>query len=491
MPIVQRLEESMDENGDQPVQPAHERWTDMEGRTWDVELAPGVIALHGEPGRIELVGPDILRDLFISPWDGGVLLRFETFDLRAAFVLSRADAERSLGTVGFRRSSAPQKDSTEEEERSATSTPLLFPKVSPLAIWALISSALVFVPIVGLVPAVATMVLLGLHRRRVRRSAAWEHSRSLCRVAASFLVLGLAVSAIGTYWLVRNVQAPRSATPASFDIEGPSLSRPHSNDVQAPGGSKKGNVLAQVTGEERNWGLIGIGLIVLLISLTFHEAAHAITAWWLGDDFARRLGRVTLNPAAHIDLFGTVLLPIVLFLASAPIFGYAKPVPVRSEVFRSPRRDDILVSIAGPGANLFLSAISLALLLGLSGVLGLVAPEARLTGLASPDIFEPSTASGFAGAQVFAGVVTFLRLSFQINLFLAFFNLIPIPPLDGSWVLGHLFPRTIGPLMDRIRPYGIIIFAVAVFSNLFQYLMIPMIVAFIPALLLLEWCTPF
>jgi Zn-dependent protease len=152
--------------------------------------------------------------------------------------------------------------------------------------------------------------------------------------------------------------------------------------------------------------------IVALFAITFHEAAHGFVAAACGDDTAKRLGRVSLNPIRHIDLVGTILLPTVLYLIHAPIlFGWAKPVPVDWTKLRHFKRDMMLVAAAGPGANFALAAVSGALL--------------------------------FAGVPYAAPqwMMTALSTSVAFNLVLGVFNLIPIPPLDGSKVLAGLLPE--------------------------------------------------
>ena len=458
-------------------------WLDNQGRRWRIDLPPDRVVLRGEDDVLELSRDAWARDIYIAPHGGGYIVRFETFDLSVGFALPADQALPLIGHIGARLAREERPAIPEDEPRSAQ--PLLWPKVSPLAVWALICSALAFVPVLGLLPAVATAVLLLAHGRRVRRARAWSHSRALCTAALVFLIAGLMVSAVSTIVLVRNVgDVLRYETYP--EEEPPELQQGSSiHTAQLVGWGDTGWL------ENVNWGLLVAGLFVVLASLTFHEAGHAITAWWLGDDFARRMGRATLNPLAHIDPIGTVIFPLILFLAGVGVFGWAKPVPVRTEVLDRPRRGHILISLAGPGANLLLAAASLMLLLGLGGVVGFLAPEAVVTSYALPDPFTPVTASGFPLSTFFGALCTILKLSFFINVLLAFFNLIPIPPLDGSWVLEHLFPFTLGPVYQRIRPYGFLLFLGLLYTGVLQYLLLPVALVILPGFLLLEFCTVF
>ena len=184
--------------------------------------------------------------------------------------------------------------------------------------------------------------------------------------------------------------------------------------------------------------LLRIGLLALpvVIAITFHEAAHGYVAKRFGDDTAARLGRVSFNPLKHIDPFGTILLPALLLLSHAGfLFGYAKPVPVNFGRLNNPKRDMIWVAAAGPATNIALAAVSAVLL-----AIGLHA---------SP---EPSEAL----ATLFLG-------SLQINLVLAFLNLLPLPPLDGGRVMTGLLPHRLSAPFARIEPYGFFILIGALF----------------------------
>jgi Zn-dependent protease len=191
-----------------------------------------------------------------------------------------------------------------------------------------------------------------------------------------------------------------------------------------------------------------VGIAVLLLSLTVHEAAHAWTADRLGDPTARQLGRVSLNPIVHIDPIGTVLFPLLAILTRFPLIGWAKPVPVNMRYLRDPRRDFTLVAAAGPLSNLFL-AITAAVLIRL-------------------------TSPGSLAEEVFT-------MAILINVLLALFNMIPVPPLDGGNVLAGLLPARMAIQFDRLRPYGILILYALMFSGILGALV------FDPAYAIVSW----
>ncbi len=170
-----------------------------------------------------------------------------------------------------------------------------------------------------------------------------------------------------------------------------------------------------------------VWVLPALLAITLHEAAHGWAAWKLGDDTAYREGRVTFNPFRHVDPFGTVLLPAMLLLMRAPfLFGWAKPVPVNFYRLRNPRRDMVLVAAAGPGVNL---ALAFACALAGHGVSWL------------PDGVDEWVVDNLSNAIV-------------LNLVLAVFNMIPLPPLDGGRVAVGLLPRELGLPLARLEPYG-------------------------------------
>jgi Zn-dependent protease len=199
--------------------------------------------------------------------------------------------------------------------------------------------------------------------------------------------------------------------------------------------------------------------IVLLFSLTVHEAAHAWTADCLGDSTARKLGRVSLNPLVHIDPIGTVVFPLLAIVAGVPLIGWAKPVPVSVQKLRHARRDYVLVAAAGPASNLTLAVIA-ALLLRLIPV-------------------SPVT---LGEANVSVPIASMLGRALYINVLLAVFNMIPIPPLDGGNVIGGLLPRSLAYRFDAlIRPYGFILLYALMLTRGLDYLIGR------PATFLLSW----
>ena len=182
-----------------------------------------------------------------------------------------------------------------------------------------------------------------------------------------------------------------------------------------------------------------VSLPAFLLAIVLHEVAHGYVAYLLGDDTAKRAGRLTLSPIAHLDPIGTIF-----FLFSSWMwmgFGWARPVPVMIERLRNPRRDEVLVTLAGPGANL-LQAIAWAVLL--------------------------RVAIPFAGSTLGYALVNFCLLGVGINVLLLLFNLLPIPPLDGSHVAARLLGFDQPGLIERLAPIGFLVLVVFLSSGLFQ-----------------------
>jgi len=189
---------------------------------------------------------------------------------------------------------------------------------------------------------------------------------------------------------------------------------------------------------------VALWSVPVLAAVILHEIAHGAVALRLGDDTAQRMGRLTLNPLPHIDPIGTVVLPALLLFVGAPVFGYARPVPVNYAKLRDPRRGMVLVALAGPATNVALAALSalafrwlVAFVAGLEG-----APEGVATRIAG-SILVPLALMARHGAV--------------INVVLAVFNLLPIPPLDGGRVLTGLLPIAQARVIAAVEPFGLLI----------------------------------
>ena len=197
-----------------------------------------------------------------------------------------------------------------------------------------------------------------------------------------------------------------------------------------------------------------VGLLInfslLLISVSLHEFSHGWVAYKLGDNTAKNSGRLTLNPLAHIDLFGTIILPITLFITTSGnfVFGAAKPVPINYMALRNPKRDIIWVGASGPASNLIFA--------GILAILWRMLP------------YHP--------------IIDYIILMLiTINVILALFNLVPIPPLDGSRIIMGILPDKISRVYASIEPYGFIIVIFLIFAGLFGAIVEPV------ARILLSW----
>ncbi len=214
-----------------------------------------------------------------------------------------------------------------------------------------------------------------------------------------------------------------------------------------------------------NIPVLVINLFVLLFAITIHEASHGWAAWKMGDSTARALGRVTLNPIAHIDLFGTIIVPLLLVIARAPAFGWAKPVPVNPYNLRHPRQDSLWISLAGPAANLAAGATALVLL-----VLLKAARPGTVDFLLGFLTGRGSLPPGFYPLE---GLALILFYAVLINIYLAVFNLIPVPPLDGSGILAGLLSDEAAARYDRLRPYGFFLVLILVYAGVLNVIIRP------------------
>jgi len=200
---------------------------------------------------------------------------------------------------------------------------------------------------------------------------------------------------------------------------------------------------------------------VLIASLSVHEAAHAWTANRLGDPTARHLGRLSINPAVHIDPIGTLLFPLIAMLTNLPLIGWAKPVPVDSRYLKHPKRDFAIIAAAGPISNLLMAtagAIILALI--------------------------PDSAPGdIAGRALAAPLQDLFRGFVIINVLLAVFNMIPVPPLDGGNVLLGILPHAGARLVEQLRPYGFLILYALMLTGTLNFLLGPVAYSIVRILL--------
>jgi Zn-dependent protease len=187
-------------------------------------------------------------------------------------------------------------------------------------------------------------------------------------------------------------------------------------------------------------------MIAFLFAISVHESAHAWTASRCGDPTARMLGRVSLNPIRHIDPIGTIVMPLVAAISGIPLLGWAKPTPVDPRNFRNPVMDDILVSVAGPVSNFIVATGALLLLGGIS--LSSASGHTLVMGLVA--------GGGAASDSALVPVAMLLFELMLINIVLAVFNLIPVPPLDGSHVLRHFLPEPVRMVYDRIGIFALL-----------------------------------
>lgn len=188
-------------------------------------------------------------------------------------------------------------------------------------------------------------------------------------------------------------------------------------------------------------------MLVLVVSLTVHEAAHAWSAFRLGDPTAALLGRLSLNPAVHVDVIGTLVFPMVALMTGFPLIGWAKPVPVDMRNLRTPRRDFALIALAGPVSNI-----------------GMAIVAAVAFTVVRPMI------DGSAAATL---VATALLLGVLVNVLLAVFNMLPVPPLDGGNVLMGVLPEGAAALVNRMRPFGFILLYLMMFSGVLSAIILP------------------
>ena len=192
-----------------------------------------------------------------------------------------------------------------------------------------------------------------------------------------------------------------------------------------------------------------IPIVVLFFSVIIHEVAHGFVAYRCGDDTAKMMGRLTLNPLFHIDLIGTILVPLVLVLTGLPAFGWARPVPINILKLKNPKRDILYVSAAGVTANILLALFS-----------GFCMFIIR---------------NFFADVEIMGYVYVILQYMVVINVVLFVFNLIPLPPLDGSKIVLYLLPKELALKYVKIERYGFWIIVILLFTNVLWYIIGPIV----------------
>jgi Zn-dependent protease len=223
-------------------------------------------------------------------------------------------------------------------------------------------------------------------------------------------------------------------------------------------------------------GFVIIWFVVFLFSLSFHEASHAWTSEKFGDDTGRLQGRITLNPIAHIDPIGTILFPLIMMFTSVPLLGWAKPVQTNPLLWRDKTRANISVSAAGPISNFILMTLTFIIMkvLILSGVLTFNPLYRNIYDVIGPTAGQPAFMQPLA---------LFLGVMLMLNLALGIFNLLPIPPLDGSHVFEELLPYQMAQAYAQIRPYGFLLLIGLIYVGALSFIFQPISIFILKLLL--------
>jgi Zn-dependent protease len=300
-------------------------------------------------------------------------------------------------------------------------------------------------PVYGLIPGIIVTILAPVAARRF--------TPSLERVVGMRLIL-LSVTAAG-------IGAITSLLSASVALSSPPYAECASQRLSLPP-----DVPMYVP-----FALLG----ALVVSVVMHEVAHGLSAYWCGDSTAKKLGRLTLNPVKHFDMFGSFILPALLLFATGFKFavGYAKPVPINPGRFGQRRRDSIITATAGASANFMLCAAALALLVAISFIVTHVWPDAQISCFS--EFLRAPVFEGVPAPLVWSVVVQVLKSFFVVNLVLGILNLIPIPPFDGSFVLENLLPRSIRIYFRLLRLFSlgllVILTAIIILTPLFSLIL--------------------
>lgn len=418
--------------------------TDGRGSAWRLHVSARAIVLERGEQRESIPASEWAGRVSVEPLGAAFVLRFDLSDRQVGFLVSPGQAGAFLAQAGL----GPPPSVAPAPSPAPTAGPRLIPgdlpRVQARAVWALALACFAFLPVVGFIVGALAGVLAASALVSSHGKVWLRHNRHLAWAALALAAWSLVVAVGATCALARGTESSRLSV-----LE-----------------SRKGDAA-----QAKDPMLIASSILVILLALSVHEAAHAVTAWWSGDPTARWLGRVSLNPLRHIDPIGTVLLPAILILAGSPVFGWAKPVPVDRSRLRNRRKADMFVSFAGPLSNMLQAGIFLSVLLATGVALRLIDPHAEVQNFSA--FWGQTRIHGFAGAGLVAGLATLCKTGILINLLLATLNMIPIPPLDGSWILGNLFPATAGRVIDHVRPYGFIIFVVLLYTNVLEHLLLP------------------
>ncbi len=305
--------------------------------------------------------------------------------------------------------------------------------VSGTAVAAWILATFVFVPFVGVLPALALLVLGIL----LLVSPTHLLNRKVGGAAVVLAVLAISVTAVMIFW------GHFGLGPAqTFKVKA------------AP------------------WTFKAVAVVVLILSIVLHECAHGLAAWWAGDTTARDEGRLTLNPIPHVDLFGSIILPGILALVPGGlIFGWAKPVPVNPMRYRRHRLGNIGVSLAGVSVNMMLAAGCALALATLGIILRAAYPDLTVTGFAEP--FQSTRFTGIPSPGFVGLVADALKVGVVINAVLANLNALPIPPLDGFHVLLSMLPERWAAKLGKLSAYGFMIFLGLLFFKVIDFMLVP------------------
>ncbi len=412
-------------------------WRDSQGQPWTVRADTTSLVLS-DGAQIHVIPHENLdHAVDYNEVAGGVVLRIDLDSRQVGFLVPSAEANDVLTALNWTNTKA---NLQAERLRHLDSRPHTWPTVTRLSIVTLFcaaASTCPWQPWIGVGLGCLAVVGIAGSWWQARSHARLQHVRALALAAGACVLIGAAANTLCL------VAEPVEGTAAA-------------------------GVPANLGPDVRS---IIIAIIMVLLSLTIHEMAHALTAWWCGDLGPVHAGRVTLNPLAHIDPLGTILVPAVLAYWGGMVFGWAKPVMVTLHGVPNPRRANILISAAGPASNLLMAMVFFGLFVILACVLPRAVPQADIHNLTAQG--GPIVMDGFKGAGYVALLAASLKWGVIINLILCGFNLIPLPPLDGSHIARALFPSTVGRFYHAIGPFALLLFLGMIATGVFGALLQP------------------